>query len=125
MASVVSETERPLIRRKPSGDQYRFALGRSDGRTSKGGFSARPARLLSPLDGRRRREELPDRLDADREAVERTDIRALEAEIDRAVYDLFESTDGERGAAEEYLDVVRQGWVTVPAAGRSRRGFLP
>ena len=96
----------PLIRRKPSDDEYQFALGRSDGRTRKGGFSARPAQLLPPLDGRRRREELLDRLDADREAVERTDIQALEAEIDRAVYDLFELTDGERGVAEEYLDVV-------------------
>ena len=70
-------------------------------------------------------EELLDRLGADREAVERTDIGALEAEIDRAAYDPFESTDEEREVAEEYLDVARRGRPTAPAAGRSRRGFLP
>jgi predicted DNA binding protein len=50
-------------------------------------------------------EELLDRLEADREEVERTDIDDLEAEIDRAVYDLFELTEDEREVVEEYLDV--------------------
>jgi len=49
--------------------------------------------------------ELLDRLEADREEVERTDIQALEAEIDRAVYDLFDLTEDEREVVEEYLDV--------------------
>jgi predicted DNA binding protein len=49
--------------------------------------------------------ELLDRLDADREAVRRTDIEELEAQIDRAVYDLFDLTEGEREVVEEYLDV--------------------
>ena len=49
--------------------------------------------------------ELLDRLEADREKVERTNIEALEAEIDRAVYDLFELTEDEREVVEEYLDV--------------------
>ncbi|PSQ47600.1 hypothetical protein BRD12_07355, partial [Halobacteriales archaeon SW_12_67_38] len=49
--------------------------------------------------------ELLNRLDADREAVARTDIAALEAEIDAAVYDLFALTDEERAVVEEYLDV--------------------
>ena len=49
--------------------------------------------------------ELLDRLDADRKAVARTDIAALEAEIDAAVYDCFELTDEERAVVEEYLDV--------------------
>ena len=49
--------------------------------------------------------ELLDRLNADREAVARTDIAALEAEIDAAVYDLFALTDEERAVVEEYLDV--------------------
>jgi len=39
--------------------------------------------------------------------VERTDIQALEAGTDRAVYDPFESTDEEREVVEEYLDVAR------------------
>jgi len=50
-------------------------------------------------------EELLDRLEADREEVRRTDIDDLEAEIDRAVYDLFELTEDEREVVEEYLDV--------------------
>ena len=41
-------------------------------------------------------EELLDRLEADREEVGRTDIEDLEAEIDRAVYDLFDLTEDER-----------------------------
>ena len=49
--------------------------------------------------------ELLNRLDADRETVARTDIAALEAEIDAAVYDLFALTDEERAVVEEYLDV--------------------
>ena len=49
--------------------------------------------------------ELLDRLEADREAVRETDIEDLEAEIDRAVYDLFDLTEGEREVVEDYLDV--------------------
>jgi len=37
--------------------------------------------------------------------VEQTDIEALEAEIDRAVYDLFDLTEDEREVVEDYLDV--------------------
>ena len=49
--------------------------------------------------------ELLDRLEVDRTEVEQTDIEALEAEIDRAVYDLFDLTEDEREVVEEYLDV--------------------
>jgi predicted DNA binding protein len=49
--------------------------------------------------------ELMDRLEADRKEVEQTDIEALEAEIDRAIYDLFELTEDEREVVEDYLDV--------------------
>jgi len=49
--------------------------------------------------------ELLDRLEADRTEVEQTDIEALEAEIDRAVYDLFDLTEDECEVVEEYLDV--------------------
>jgi len=49
--------------------------------------------------------ELLDRLEADREEVRQTDIEALEAQIDRAVYDLFDLTEAEREVIEDYLDV--------------------
>ena len=49
--------------------------------------------------------ELLGRLEADREEVERTDIEDLEANIDEAVYDLFDLTEDEREVVEEYLDV--------------------
>ncbi|WP_135805569.1 Eco57I restriction-modification methylase domain-containing protein [Halorussus marinus] len=49
--------------------------------------------------------ELLDRLEADREDVRQTDIEDLEAQIDDAVYDLFDLTDDEREVVEEYLDV--------------------
>jgi hypothetical protein len=49
--------------------------------------------------------ELLDRLEADREEVRQTDIEDLEAEIDRAVYDLFDLTEDEREVVEDYLDV--------------------
>ena len=49
--------------------------------------------------------ELLDRLEADREEVRQTDIEDLEAEIDRAVYDLFDLAEGEREVVEDYLDV--------------------
>jgi len=45
------------------------------------------------------------RLADDRETVAETSIEELEAEIDEAVYDLFELTDEEREVVEEYLDV--------------------
>ena len=50
-------------------------------------------------------EELLSRLDDDREEVRQTDIEDLEAEIDRAVYDLFDLTEDEREVVEDYLDV--------------------
>jgi hypothetical protein len=49
--------------------------------------------------------ELLDRLEADREEVQQTDIDELENEIDEAVYDLFELTEDEREIVEEYLEV--------------------
>jgi hypothetical protein len=48
---------------------------------------------------------LLDRLEADREEVKRTNIDDIEADIDDAVYDLFELTEDEREVVEEYLDV--------------------
>jgi hypothetical protein len=49
--------------------------------------------------------ELMDRLEADREELRLTDIEALEADIDRAVYDLFDLTEDEREVVEDYLDL--------------------
>ncbi|UIP00300.1 N-6 DNA methylase [Halobaculum sp. CBA1158] len=49
--------------------------------------------------------ELLERLEADREEVAATDIAELEAEIDDAVYDLFDLTAEERAVVEDYLDV--------------------
>jgi hypothetical protein len=49
--------------------------------------------------------ELLDRLEADREEVRQTDVEDLEAEIDDAVYDLFDLTDEERRVVEDYLEV--------------------
>jgi hypothetical protein len=49
--------------------------------------------------------ELLSALDDDREEVESTDIDALEAEIDEAVYDLFDLDESEREVIEEYLNV--------------------
>ena len=49
--------------------------------------------------------ELLGALDDDRREVESTDIESLEAEIDEAVYDLFDLTDEEREVIEEYLEV--------------------
>jgi hypothetical protein len=49
--------------------------------------------------------ELLDRLEEDRREVEQTDIDVLEAEIDQAVYDLFDLTADERNVIEEYLEV--------------------
>jgi len=50
-------------------------------------------------------EELLDRRRADCDEVEQTDIKDLEAEIDNAVYNLFNLTDDERRVVEEYLEV--------------------
>jgi predicted DNA binding protein len=50
-------------------------------------------------------EELLNRLEKDRREVEQTDIDELEAEIDEAVYDLFDLTDDEREVIEDYLEV--------------------
>jgi len=49
--------------------------------------------------------ELLDRLEADREEVRQTNIEDLEAEIDNAVYDLFDLTEDEREVVEDYLEV--------------------
>ena len=49
--------------------------------------------------------ELLERLEADRAEVEETDIAELEAEIDEAVYDLFDLTAEERAVVEDYLKV--------------------
>jgi predicted DNA binding protein len=48
---------------------------------------------------------LLERLEDDRAEVEETDIKALEADIDECVYDLFDLTDEEREVIEEYLEV--------------------
>ncbi|MFC6825360.1 Eco57I restriction-modification methylase domain-containing protein [Halopelagius fulvigenes] len=50
-------------------------------------------------------EELLTRLEDDRVEVEQTDIDELEAEIDDAVYQLFDLTDNERQVVEDYLEV--------------------
>jgi hypothetical protein len=50
-------------------------------------------------------EELLSRLDDDREEVEETNIEELEADIDEAVYDLFDLTEDEREVVEDYLEV--------------------
>lgn len=42
---------------------------------------------------------------SDHAEVKATDIEELEAEIDEAVYDLFELTEEERAVIEEYLEV--------------------
>ena len=48
---------------------------------------------------------LLDRLEADREEVRQTNIESLEADIDEAVFDLFDLTDDERDVVEDYLEV--------------------
>ncbi len=50
-------------------------------------------------------EELMAALEADQGTVAETDIEELEADIDAAVYDLFELTEEERAVIEEYLEV--------------------
>jgi len=45
------------------------------------------------------------RLEADRETVAAMNIGNLEADIDEAVYNLFDLTDDEREVVEEYLTV--------------------
>ncbi|MFC5136590.1 MULTISPECIES: hypothetical protein [Haloferacaceae] len=49
--------------------------------------------------------ELLECLEADPTEVEETDIAELEAEIDEAVYDLFDLTAEERAVVEDYLDM--------------------
>jgi hypothetical protein len=49
--------------------------------------------------------KLLDQLEADRETVRQTDIDGLEADIDEAVYDLFDLTEEEREVVEDYLEV--------------------
>jgi len=50
-------------------------------------------------------ETLLGELRADRQTVEETSIKDLEAEIDEAVYDLFDLTDDERNVVENYLEI--------------------
>jgi hypothetical protein len=50
-------------------------------------------------------EELLSQLEADRRKVEQTDIDELEADIDEAVYELFDLTDDECEVIEDYLEV--------------------
>lgn len=50
-------------------------------------------------------EELLGKLAEDREEVAETDIDELEAEIDEAVYDLFDLTEEERAVVEDYPEV--------------------
>lgn len=45
------------------------------------------------------------RLEAERESVAATNIDDLKADIDEAVYGLFDLTADERGVVEEYLYV--------------------
>ena len=49
--------------------------------------------------------ELLERLREDREGVEEIDMVEVEAEIDEAVYDLFDLTAEERAVVEDYLEV--------------------
>jgi predicted DNA binding protein len=49
--------------------------------------------------------KLSDRLEDDRKEVKQTDIDELEAEIDEAVYDLFDLTDDEIEIIEDYLEI--------------------
>ena len=58
--------------------------------------------IPGPAEGIR---ELLSELETDRERVAEPDIEDLEAEIDEAVYDLFDLTEGERRVIEEYLAV--------------------
>ena len=72
-----------------------------DGRNVKNGEEM-TIRVPATEDGVR---ELLGALEEDRQTVEETDIEELEAEIDRAVYDLFDLTKDERAVVEEYLEV--------------------
>ena len=45
------------------------------------------------------------RLEADRESVGATNIDDLKADIDEAVYGLFDLTDDEREVVENYLSI--------------------
>jgi hypothetical protein len=50
--------------------------------------------------------ELLERLEADRTEVEAADIAELEAEMDDAVYGLFDLTAEERAVVDDYLKVL-------------------
>lgn len=50
-------------------------------------------------------EELLSALESDRERVASTDIAELEAQIDEAVYELFDLDQAEREVIEQYLAV--------------------
>ncbi|RYJ13916.1 restriction endonuclease [Halogeometricum borinquense] len=50
-------------------------------------------------------QELLDQLEQDRDSVDETDIESLEAEIDEAVYELFDLNEDEREVIEDYLEI--------------------
>jgi len=87
--------------RMDSEDRAKYVHAAVDGRNTKSGEE-----MSIPIP---RRDEdvraLLDALERDKETVEDTDISGLEAEIDEAVYEMFELTEEERGVIEDYLDV--------------------
>jgi hypothetical protein len=87
--------------RMNSQDRAKYVHAAVDGRNVKSGED-----MSIPIP---RRDEdvraLLDALEEDRATVENTDIGELEAEIDQAVYEMFELTEGEREVIEDYLEV--------------------
>lgn len=87
--------------RMNSQDRAKYAHAAVDGRNVKSGEE-----VSIPIP---RRDEdvraLLDALEEDKGTVENTDIGELEAEIDEAVYEMFELTEEEREVIEEYLEV--------------------
>jgi hypothetical protein len=87
--------------RMDSQDRAKYVHAAVDGRNVKSGEE-----MSIPIP---RRDEdvraLLDALEEDRETVESTDIAELEAEIDQAVYEMFELTEEEREVIEDYLEV--------------------
>jgi hypothetical protein len=79
----------------------RYVHAAVDGRNVKRGEET-----TIPMPSRREGvEELMAALESDEATVAETSIEELEADIDAAVYDLFELTDEERTVIEDYLDV--------------------
>lgn len=109
------------IQAQPDGT-FAVEAGRSDSITDpRMGSEDRAKYVHSAVEGRNvkrgdemsipipRRDEgvraLLDALEMDKETVENTDIGELEAEIDQAVYVMFELTEEERNVVEDYLEV--------------------